>query len=230
MTFRSEDFRAHLAAAGIAATTAASYRSYLGRINTALDGLDEAVAVRGATDVERWAETATVAPFDRPSRSDALSALRKYLSFLATVPEADASLEARADEPVDPVSSTAVFQVEREMPAAIRAQLDRLEPGLVAIDDGREVAVSTGRIDILARDAAGRHVVIELKAGRCPAGALEQALGYAQALREERDGVTAVRVVLIAAEFSDRMRAAARAVGDVSLRTYQFSLQFQEVG
>lgn len=229
MTFRAGDFKAHLLASGIAASTAASYASYLGRINTSIDGLDEAVALRGAAEVQRWAETATVAPFDRPSRSDALSALRKYLAFHEAV-QNEGGLDARLDEPADPISSTAVFQVEREMQVAVRSQLDRLEAGLVAIDDGREVAVSTGRIDILAKDIDGRHVVIELKAGRCPAGALEQALGYAQALREERDGVSSVRVVLIAAEFSDRMRAAARAVTDVSLRTYQFSLQFQEVG
>lgn len=229
MTYRAGDFRAYLLASGIATSTASSYASYLGRINTSIDGLDEAVAQRGAAEVQRWAESATVSPFDRPSRSDALSALRKYLVFHATAPSVG-EFEAHLDEPADPISSTAVFQVEREMQVAVRGQLDRLEPGLAAIDEGREIAVSTGRIDILAKDVEGRHVVIELKAGRCPAGALEQALGYAQALSEERDGVTSVRVVLIAAEFSDRMRAAARAVPYVSLRTYQFSLQFQEVG
>jgi len=112
------------------------------------------------------------------------------------------------------------------MHAAVRRQLSNIEPGLVENDGGSEVGVSTGYIDILARDAANKLVVIELKAGKCPAGAMEQALGYAQALSDVRN--EPVRVLLIASEFSDRIKAAAKRTVDLQLLTYEFSLKFNQ--
>lgn len=72
-----------------------------------------------------------------------------------------------------------------------------------------ERAVATGKIDITARDANGHFVVIELKAGPCPHGALEQVLAYSADLEDETG--TPCRVVLVASQFSDRPRAAANA-------------------
>jgi RecB family endonuclease NucS len=143
---------------------------------------------------------------------------------------ADAGEVREVEEVIDPPPEPGIaFRLEHDMQRALRAELDKLEPGLVEADGGREYRVSTGEIDILARDATGAFVVIELKAGRCPAGALEQVLGYAQALREERDDAGSVRIFLIAAEFSDRIRAAARMIPGVMLRSYRFSLRFQDV-
>jgi RecB family endonuclease NucS len=122
------------------------------------------------------------------------------------------------------IAEGTIFKLEREMQAAVRKQLSMLESGLSEADGGQEVAVATGRIDILARDQDGKLVVIELKAGACPPGALEQTLGYAEALAEERG--EPVRAYLVAAEFSDRIRAAAKRVSDLQLRTYEFSLRF----
>jgi len=50
---------------------------------------------------------------------------------------------------------------EQKLQRAVRASLDKLEPGLVAIDGGRE----QGRRDITAKDQAGNIVVIELWSG-----------------------------------------------------------------
>jgi len=56
---------------------------------------------------------------------------------------------------------------------------------------------------------------------------MEQALGYAEDVARQR-GKT-VRVFLIASDFSDRIRAAARRVRGLELRTYSFSLTFAPV-
>jgi RecB family endonuclease NucS len=118
------------------------------------------------------------------------------------------------------VRSTArIFHYERELKHALRQHLDRVEPGLVADDGGRERVVATGKIDITARDANGHYVVIELKAGPCPHGALEQVLAYSSDLEAETG--TPCRAVLVASEFSDRIRAAAKRAHELYLVTYQ---------
>jgi RecB family endonuclease NucS len=117
-----------------------------------------------------------------------------------------------------------LFRYERELQAAIRRQLSLVEPGLVEADGGRERSVATGKIDIVARDEAGRFVVIELKAGPCPQGALEQLLAYASDLDGETG--TRCRAILVAAQFSDRLRAAAKRVDDLALVTYELQMGF----
>jgi RecB family endonuclease NucS len=112
-----------------------------------------------------------------------------------------------------------IFHYEHELKRSIRRQLDRVEPGLVAADDGRERVVATGKIDITARDVNGHFVVIELKAGPCPNGALEQVLAYSSDLEAETG--TPCRAVLVASEFSDRIRAAAKRAHELYLVTYQ---------
>lgn len=112
-----------------------------------------------------------------------------------------------------------VFRCEREMQEAIRRELSILEPGLVEADGGRERIVATGKIDITARDANGHFVVIELKAGKCPEGALAQVLGYSSDL--ERETGTPCRSVLIASQFSQRLCAAADRTRSLTLFTYE---------
>jgi RecB family endonuclease NucS len=106
---------------------------------------------------------------------------------------------------------------EKELKALMRAQLDKIETGLVAIDGGKERAVETGRIDITARDVMGRYVVIELKAGPCPTGAIEQVMGYTQDLEQETG--QPCRAVIVASEFSPRQRSAVKRVRDIHLVT-----------
>lgn len=112
-----------------------------------------------------------------------------------------------------------ILHYERELKRLVRAQLERVEAGLVEVDGGQEREVPTGRIDITARDANGHYVVIELKAGPCPAGALEQVLGYSADIEAETG--TPCRAVLVASQFSDRLRAAAKRANECYLVTYQ---------
>jgi RecB family endonuclease NucS len=112
-----------------------------------------------------------------------------------------------------------VFQNERDMQAAIRRELSMFEPGLVEADGGRERVVASGKIDITARDANGHFVVIELKAGNCPAGALAQVLAYSSDL--ERETGTPCRSVLVASQFSQRLCTAADRTQSLMLFTYE---------
>jgi RecB family endonuclease NucS len=111
-----------------------------------------------------------------------------------------------------------ILHYEKELKTLVRQQLDQVEPGLVEADGGREREVASGRIDITARDRYGHYVVIELKAGPCPHGALEQVLAYSTDLEEETG--LPCRAVLMAADFSPRLEAAAKRARDVFLVRY----------
>ena len=97
-----------------------------------------------------------------------------------------------------------------------------VEEGLVEADGGHERSVATGKIDIVARDVAGNFVVIELKVGPCPHGALEQVMAYSTDLETETG--LPCRAVLVASQFSDRIRAAALRARDISLVTYELQI------
>lgn len=224
--YRSAEFKDYfLNKVGAAPNTYSTYNSYLSRIDRALGGLDEKIKADGTDTIMNWAKSTDAPPFD-VYPSHARSVLKRYLQFLL-----EAETPSDEDGPEDEIAlqepSGLAFRLEKEMHAAVRKQLANLESGLAAADGGTEVTVATGKIDILARDAKGKLTVIELKAGSCPPGAMEQALGYAQALSEERD--EPVRVMLIASEFSDRVRAASKRVPDLELITYEFSLKFNPV-
>jgi RecB family endonuclease NucS len=116
-------------------------------------------------------------------------------------------------------TSARLFHYEKELKFAVRRHLEMVEAGLVEADSGHERKVSTGNTDITARDANGHFVVIELKAGPCPNGALEQVLAYTNDLEIETG--TPCRAVLVASAFSDRLRGAANRARDISLVTYE---------
>lgn len=113
---------------------------------------------------------------------------------------------------------TRILNYEKELKRLLRAQIEKVEPGLVIDDGGREREVTTGKIDITARDANGHYVVIELKAGPCPAGAMEQVLGYSADLEEETG--LPCRAILVAADFTERQRSAAKRIHEIYLLTY----------
>lgn len=161
------------------------------------------------------------------------TALRRYGDFrdggadLArpedTLPENDGVFTA-------PVEQT--FSMERDLERALRAHPDQLESGLTLIDGGTQRQVASGRIDILARDAAGTLVVIELKSVRAPRDAVAQVLAYMGDMMDEVAGSNPgapVRGILVAPEFDPRAVAAARVVPGLTLFTYAFSFSFQHL-
>jgi RecB family endonuclease NucS len=100
--------------------------------------------------------------------------------------------------------------------------LEALEKGLRFVS--RQEVTEVGRIDILAEDASGRRVVIELKVGEAKDAAIGQIaryLGY----YARTDGKPP-RGMLIASEFPEPVRYAAEAVRDLALITYRVQFAF----
>ena len=197
-----------------------TYSSYLKRMDTVLGGLDSKFDELGGEGLFKLTETAADEPFVS-HRSQCRAILGAYIAYRQLDSVGDVEEEVTGDEAV-----ASVFRYERELQEAVRKQLSALEPGLVVDDQGYEAIFETGRSDILARDANGAAVVIELKAGKCPKGAIEQVLGYADDWAAS--GEQKVRAIVVAGEFSPRQIAAANRIPDLELKTYQLSLQFTD--
>ena len=136
-------------------------------------------------------------------------------------------------ETVDPVDGNddgareRIFGLERDLQAALRDRdcIEQLEPGLEITDGGAERSVASGFIDITAKAPDGTVVVIELKAGTARREAIGQVLSYmGDVADEEPDRV--VRGILVAGNFDDKARAAAKVVPTLSLRRYSVTFEF----
>lgn len=117
------------------------------------------------------------------------------------------------------------FEVERHLQESLRREISQLEHGLSITDGGGERAVESGFIDILAQDASGAFVVIELKAGQAKREAVGQILGYMGDLKDEEPDVE-IRGILVAASFDKSCRSAVGVVSSLSLREYRFDFTF----
>ena len=223
MTFRESGFRNYFSLMA-SPSSVNSYLSGLRAIDRSIGGLDEAIGERGSDGVWRWALETEAHPFGT-RRSDAKSFLKKYLGFIS---EQDFELiELSESSALSLHESGIAFDLERSMQSAVRRSIASLEPGLTIIDQGVERIVSTGKIDILCRDGSEKLTVVELKAGRCPPGTIEQALGYADSLSVQDN--EPVRAVVIASSFSDRQIAAARRIPELKLYTYDYLVSFAPV-
>ncbi|WLR96361.1 endonuclease NucS domain-containing protein [Shinella sumterensis] len=120
------------------------------------------------------------------------------------------------------------LSLERDMQAALRREIGKLEAGLVIVDDGAERAVTSGFIDIFCRDAHGRSVVVELKAGKTDARVVGQILGYVGDVMDE-DGTSDVRGIIVAHDFDQRTISAARAVPHLTLVRYAIAFTFEDL-
>ena len=169
----------------------------------------------------------------RNSLASYKNALARYARFLQSKPDIG-QVPVPVLSAMDPgigMTDTPEKQrlsLERDMQTALRVDISRLEPGLIIIDDGAERAVLSGFIDILARDAQGVTVVIELKAGKTDARVIGQTLGYMGDMAEEEGG--AVRGIIVAHDFDQRTRSAARAVINLKLMRYAVTFTFQAEG
>jgi RecB family endonuclease NucS len=77
------------------------------------------------------------------------------------------------------VAKEAKFSLERDLQAALRANIAQLEAGMGINDGGTEkIGASGGRTDILAIDANKTPVIIELKAGTADRDVIGQILQY----------------------------------------------------
>ena len=172
-------------------------------------------------------------PFTGNTRNNLASyrdAIERYCRFRRETQDEDGALEARAPkgrltgEAADDRGQLA--GLERDLQFALRRGIEQLEPGLEIIDDGAERSVASGFIDITTRDVHGAIVVIELKTGTARQGAVAQVLSYMGDIADEEPDEK-VRGLLVAGDFDNKARSAARMVPDLSLRSYRIAFDFK---
>jgi hypothetical protein len=115
--------------------------------------------------------------------------------------------------------------LERDLQKVLARNLSLIEPGLAAAPGSQleEYQTDVGRIDLFCRDAQGKWVVVELKAGSAGDDAVGQVAGYMAWVRENVPGAEGVRGVLVCRNASDRVKAAIRMVPGLTLKKYEMS-------
>ena len=137
------------------------------------------------------------------------------------------------DEPEDTSfvdSSQISFSMERDLELFLYNDIRALDPSLDLSDEleNRQYNVSSGRIDILAKDELGKFVVIELKAGTAKDAALAQLLAYMTDISYQFDTEN-VRGIIVAHDFSEKLVKASRLVPSVDLKRYNISFSFESI-
>jgi len=190
-------------------------------------------ALRYSTDDQRHNRpNPSKIPFDGDIRNNLQSyrnAIERYRKFRddlggeANVQDMG-SVSVKVSPKVDEDSGQRIG-LERDLQAALRININQLEPGLTVADEGAERSVDSGFIDITARDPSGATVVIELKAGAAGQRAVAQILSYMGDVAGEDEDKN-VRGILVASDFDPKAKAAARMVPTLILRKYsvQFSI------
>ena len=117
------------------------------------------------------------------------------------------------------------ISLEKDLHSYLATRVSEIENDLILADDGVEYQTDAGRIDILANDAKGNPVVIELKAGKAKDNALGQLLGYMGCLSTEPD----IRGILVASDFDKRVIYAAKGLPRIKLVKYKVSFELQEI-
>lgn len=132
----------------------------------------------------------------------------------------------------DEVSYEASISLERDLEAALVANMGQLEDGLQLYNEngrsGQQFDTqAVGRIDIIAVDKKGNIVVIELKAGEADDRVCGQLLRYIGWVKENLAANRTVRGIIVANEFNQRLKYAAKAMsGVVSLQKYEVNFRF----
>lgn len=164
------------------------------------------------------------------SYKNAVVRYQKFASGWART--ADSEMPSGTDEtlavtPDGEVTTLRAFSLERDMQRALRENIKSLGHNLRIVDDGMERAVDSGLIDITCEDHEDQSIVIvELKAGKADGRAVAQILGYMGDISIE-ESPRPVKGILIAHDFDQRARSAARMVPSLQLLTYSIRFDFR---
>lgn len=124
------------------------------------------------------------------------------------------------------------FIMEKNLRDFLEHHLEVLEPQLKLYQangkNGIEFQIDQGRIDILAVDAKGKFVVIELKLSRGREKALGQLLYY-MGWVDTHLGNGPCRGMIVAADISTALATAVKRVPGVSLFNYRLALSVERV-
>jgi len=128
------------------------------------------------------------------------------------------------DNSIEQLIETSI-SLERDVEEHLIRNLDSLEKGLRFVE--RQVVIDVGRVDIIAQDASGRRVVIELKVGEAKDAAVGQIARYL-GWYARQDGQPP-RGMLIASDFPEPVRYAAEAVRELTLVRYRIQFAFDSI-
>jgi endonuclease len=122
---------------------------------------------------------------------------------------------------------------KRELCRRLLRDLEQLEPGLKPFHHGLfhgiDYPVDGTSIDILATDAAGRFVVVEMLLARGYARAIGRLLRFMGWVQLNLAEAKPVRGIIIAADITEDLRLAASRFPDVRLVEYEIGLKLKPV-
>ncbi|MBK6481573.1 MAG: DUF91 domain-containing protein [Chitinophagaceae bacterium] len=152
----------------------------------------------------------------KPDANNSTEYVKDYLEDLET------EIEESEDESEEAEEVT--FTLERDLQEALRRNIRSLEQGLEITDGGQERHTIAGFVDITSCDAQGRIVVIELKAPIAKPEVIAQTLAYMEAVQTEDK--KEVRGIIVASDFADRVKLAARQIPNLKLVKYSIQFNF----
>ena len=148
--------------------------------------------------------------------------------------------EESEDDDVDEVDANEMqrdereFAYERDLKNFLAKNLQVIEPSLTLYRDedgitGIEFPAGGRFIDILAIDASGAFVTIELKVSKGYDRAIGQLLRYIGWIEKNLADDKPVRGIIIAAKITDDLKLACSCIKGVKLFEYELAVQLQEV-
>jgi len=147
---------------------------------------------------------------------------------------AQTSEEAEAVEELETTALDTTFSLERDLEKSLLSNLAQLEPNLRLYNGngmtGQQLDTGAiGRLDLLCVDQSDDFVVIELKAGRVDDKVCGQILRYMGWVRENLAHGRKVRGIIIANDFTESLKYAAKAMTDVVLKKYEVRFAFTDI-
>ncbi|MBR0778747.1 DUF91 domain-containing protein [Bradyrhizobium diazoefficiens] len=125
------------------------------------------------------------------------------------------------------------FAYERDLQNYLAKNLHRIEPGLRLYDEeeisGLEYPAGGRYIDILAVDAQGSLVVVELKVSRGYDRVIGQLLRYMSWVEQNMETTKPVRGIIVAKEITDDLKLAASRIAGVQLIEYEIEFKLRPV-
>lgn len=149
--------------------------------------------------------------------------------------EEEAATASEGDEGSEAMPGSSEFLLEKDLQRYLAENLGCVEPGLKLYEDddlrGIEFEAGGGRrIDILALDASGAFVVLELKVSRGYDRVVGQLLRYMNWVRKElAESGQRVRGIIVCRTISEDLRLACASIKDVELCEYKLSVTVSKV-
>lgn len=149
--------------------------------------------------------------------------------------EEEIAADTGEDEDGDAAAGSSEFLLERDLQRYLAENLDCIEPGLklYEVEDIKGLEFEAGggrRIDILAVDAAGGFVVLELKVSRGYDRVVGQLLRYVNWVRQNLgEPGQRVRGIIVCRTMTEDLRLACASIRDVELFEYQLSVSVTKV-